>query len=187
LCVVVLGLAPSLRAQAMGASTGTVAADGAVDPAKEAKVKELFEVMHLDRMMDQMMTAVKSMVNQMTDSAPGMDKVTPAQKRIIAEFQEKAMKLAIDSMGWKVMEPEYVKLYANTFSMQELDAALAFYKSPEGQSFMAKTPQLTTAGMKIVQERMGDLQPKLKDLQDEFMKKMEAASEPAGKAAAPKH
>ena len=172
--VVGLSLVSSCRAQTV-----------ATEEAKQAKVRELFGVMHLDRMMDQMMNAMKGLVDQMISTAPGADEATPEQKKIIASFSDKSMKLAMDSMSWPALEPEYSKIYASTFTMEELDAALTFYKSPAGQSFLNKTPQLMQQSTQIAQRRMADLQPKLKQLQDEMIKELEATSSPAGKPTSP--
>ena len=94
------------------------------------------------------------------------------------------MKVVSDSVGWASLEPEYVKLYAATYSEEEIDGILAFYKSPVGQKMLEKTPELSSGGMKIVQGRMGDFQPKIKALQDEYMKQL-AATMPAGAATKP--
>ena len=156
-----------------------------VDTAKQAKVQALFDVMHMDKMMDKMMTSVMQMVGQMVQSTPGVDQMSPAQQKLLAGLEKNAMKLATDNMGWKAMEPEYVKIYADTFSSDEIDAITKFYSSPAGQTMLEKTPELTQASMKIVQARMVTLQPQLKALQDQFVKDMANAEPPAGKKTSP--
>ncbi|MEA3213535.1 MAG: uncharacterized protein QOE70_6592 [Chthoniobacter sp.] len=44
---------------------------------------------------------------------------------------------------WLKLKPEYVKAYADVFTEEELRALIAFYKSPTGQTFLDKTPDLT--------------------------------------------
>jgi hypothetical protein len=156
-----------------GAQTG--------DSAKEAKVHAMFEAMHMSKMMDTMMGAVMQMVHQMGESAPGMDKANAAQKKILVEFEDKSMKLATDSLSWKALEPDYVKIYAATFSSDEIDAIAQFYSSPAGQAMLDKTPELTSASMKVVQEKMALLQPQLKELQEQMVKAMLNAEPPPGK------
>jgi hypothetical protein len=154
------------------------------EAAKEAKVRDLFVAMHMEKMMAQMMDAVMGMVTQMVDSTPGTDQLTPEQKKLVDDFQAKAVKLATDSMGWQALEPEYVKLYAKTYTMEELDGIVVFYKSAAGQAMLAKTPQLTTGSMQIAQERMQILQPQIKALQDQFLKDLRATA-PQGKKTSP--
>ena len=142
-------------------------ADGA---SKQVKVRELLMTMHMDHTVDSMM---HSIATQLLEN-PGMDRMTPAQKKLTQEFQDQAMKIVSDRVSWKAVEPDYVKLYENTYSEQEIDGMLAFYKSPTGQAMLAKAPQLSAGVVQIVHSRMGDYQSKMQALEDEYMKQMRA-------------
>jgi hypothetical protein len=155
------------------------------DASKAAKVQELFTTMHMDHMMDQMMDAITTSLRESLKTIPGADQMTAEQKKLMDDFLTKTLKVANDSVGWSALEPEYVKLYANTYSEEEIDGILTFYKSPAGQAMLAKTPQLTTGSMQIVQARMVDIQPKIKAMQEDFMKQFMATVKPAAKKPAP--
>jgi hypothetical protein len=154
------------------------------EASKRTKVEELVSVMHMDRMMNQMMEAVKGQTSQMMLRLPGADSLTPEQQKIMTDFQAKALQIVIDSMGWKSMEPQFVTLYAQNFTEDEIDGMLAFYKSPTGQSVLNKMPQLTTSAMQLTQSRMVDVQPKLKALMEDMTKQMAAATPKSSSPAA---
>jgi hypothetical protein len=154
------------------------------EASKQAKVRELFVAMRMEHMLDQMLTSIQRQVVAVAQMTPDADKMTPEQKKLTQDFVNQSMKAVSDSVGWTVLEPEYVKLYAATYSEDEIDGILAFYKSPVGQTMLDKTPQLSAGGMNIVQERMAEFKPKIKALQDEYMKQL-AATTPAP-AAGPK-
>jgi hypothetical protein len=141
------------------------------EAAKQAKIHELLVTMHMDHMLDPMMHSIAKQLL----AVPDVDRMTPAQKKLTQDFQDRAMKIISDRVGWKAVEPDYVKLYENTYSEQEIDGILAFYKSPAGQAMLTKAPQLSAGVMQIVHSRMGDYQPKMQALQDEYMKQMTAA------------
>jgi hypothetical protein len=101
------------------------------------------------------------------------------------EFMEEGSKVVSSSLSWTSLEPEYVKIYAATFTTEEIDAITAFYRTPAGQSMLAKTPLITQASVKVAQARMVDLMPKMKALQDEYIAKMVAAQD-SKSAAQPK-
>jgi hypothetical protein len=143
-------------------------ADGA---AKQAKVHELLVTMHMDHTVDSMMHSIAKQLFEVPDA----NRLTPAQQKLTQNFQDRAMKIVSDRVGWKAVEPDYVKLYENTYSEQEIDGMLAFYKSLAGQAMLAKAPQLSAGVMQIVHSHMGDYQPKMQALQDEYMKQMTAA------------
>jgi len=148
---------------------------------KQVKVRELFATMHMERQLDQMMHSIEMQVQMMAQEIPGAgDQLTPEQKKLSQEFTDKAMKVVNDNAGWTALEPDYVKLYASTYSEEEIDGILAFYKSPVGQTMLAKTPELSTGGMKIMHDRMMVFQPKVRALQEEYIKQL-AALPPATK------
>jgi hypothetical protein len=108
--------------------------------------------------------------------------MTPEKKKMEQEFIDGAMMVVNESFGWKALEADYIKLYADTYTESELDGILAFYKSPAGQAMLTKAPQLSAGTMEIVHSRMGAFQPKMQALQDQYLKQMAA---PAGPAASP--
>lgn len=153
------------------------------EASKQAKVKELFATMHMDHMLDQMMSSIQKEVQTMTEHTQSAQSMTPEQKKLTQDFMDKAMKIVTDSVGWTVLEPDYVKLYASTYTEAEIDGILAFYKSSVGQAMLAKTPELSTGGMQIVRGRMASFQPKIQALQQDYVKQL-AAADPAMKAPA---
>ena len=154
------------------------------DAAKRAKVEELFTVMRLQRTMDQLMAAVRqqaeTMMQSTMQSMPGGHQLTPEQKRITEEFQNKVMSTVMQSVGWKAMEPDMVNLYANAYSAQEIDGLIAFYQSPIGQAYLDKTPELTQKSMEITQQKVLALQPKMQGLIQDYAQQMSAAARPTG-------
>ena len=150
------------------------------EASKQAKVKELFVAMRMEHMLDEIMTAIRRQVVQMAQGEPGAEQRTPQQQKLAKQFEDKAMKVVDDSVGWTALEPDYVKLYAATYSEEEIDGILAFYKSPVGQKMLDKTPELSAGGMNIVRSRMGDFQPKIEALHEEYLKQLaELTSAPA--------
>jgi len=156
----------------MVVAPGAARADEA---SKQAKVKELFATMRMEHLLDQMLNSIQRQVVAVAQMSPDAENMTPAQKKLTNQFVNQSMKIVSDSVGWAAIEPEYVKLYAATYSEEEIDGILAFYKSPVGQKMLEMTPKLSSGGMDIVQSRMGEFQPKIKALQEEYMKQMAAA------------
>jgi len=165
----------------MAVAPGVARADEA---SKEAKVKALFATMRMDHMLDQMLSSIQKEVQAMAKNTPTTKQMTPEQQKLTQQFMDKAMKAVTDSVGWAALEPDYVRLYASTYTEPEIDGILAFYKSPVGQKMLDKTPELSAGAMQIVKSRMGDFQPKVQALQEEYVKEL-AATMPAPAAAKP--
>jgi hypothetical protein len=110
------------------------------DASKTAKVEELFKVAHIDQLSTQVMQQTFDQINSgMTQQMMGI-KLTPEQQKRADEFSTKVQKLIADGLGWKNLEPGYAKLYEATYTENEIDGILAFYKSPSGQAMVEKSP-----------------------------------------------
>lgn len=148
------------------------------EASKRAKAEELFSLLHLDQTMDQITKNVMKQVQAMTDSMPGADHATPEQKKLVADFQQRVLDLVNKRLGWKALEPDFISLYAGTYTEEELDGLIAFYKSPVGQTMLEKTPELMAKSTELTQQRMREVQPEFKQMIEDFMKQM-AATAPA--------
>jgi hypothetical protein len=156
------------------------------EASKQAKVKELFAAMHMNHVLDPMLKAIQQEMQGMVQQAAGTQQMTPQQKKLTQDYMNQSMTVVDQSLGWNALEPEYVKLYANTYTESEIDGILAFYKSPAGQAMLAKSPQLTQGAMQIVHGRMTAFQPKVQALAQQYIKQMKATmpattAKPAGK------
>jgi hypothetical protein len=146
------------------------------EASKQAKVKELFALMHVDHSLDRMRGSMEQQVQLTAKNAPGTEQMTPEKKKIQQEFVDNSMKVVDQSFSWPVLEPAYLKLYADMYTEPELDGILAFYKSPAGQAMLTKTPELSAGVMQIVHSHMGDFQPKMQSLQELYLKAMTPAA-----------
>jgi uncharacterized protein len=108
----------------------------------------------------------------------GGNTVKPEDQAKIDEFQKKVVQLVQSQMSWKALEPDYVDIYAKNFTDEQLDAILAFYRSPAGIALVEKLPTLTTQGMQLAQAKMAILQPQLKQMVDDFAKSAAQTSSP---------
>ena len=138
------------------------------DASKAAKVEELFKVAHIDQLSTQVMQQTFDQINSgMMQQMMGVT-LTPEQQKRADEFSAKVQKLIADGLGWKSLEPDYAKLYEATYTENEIDGILAFYKSPSGQAMVEKSPMLVKQSSAIVQERMQALTPQLQQLMKEY-------------------
>ena len=139
------------------------------EASRRVKAQEMLTLLHMDRLMDQMTNGMLEQMSTMTKQLGG-DNIKPVDQAKLDDFQKKVFELIQSQLGWKSLEPEYVDIYAKNFTDEQLDVILAFYKSPTGVALVEKLPTLTTQGMQIAQDRMVALQPKLKQMLDDFAK-----------------
>jgi hypothetical protein len=126
---------------------------------KDAKIEKLMTSMNIDKQMNTVFTQMKSMVaSQLPATA------TDEQKAKAAELQEKIFNLMQSRMSWEKMRPQYVKLYSDTFSDEEIDGLAAFYESPAGKAMLEKMPVLMAKSMSIAQDILKEIAPQIQQI-----------------------
>ena len=102
---------------------------------KLEKAREVFRIMQADGIMDQMLDAVFGQMGaMMQQSHPELpqEALTIVREEISASLRE-ALPQLIDQVA---------VVYEQVFTDEELDAMLAFYRSPAGQSMVKKMPEV---------------------------------------------
>jgi hypothetical protein len=139
------------------------------EASKAQKVEEFFQVARLEQMFSQSMSLA---TNQMKSSVVrgilgGLD-VPPERQKLFEEMQSEVEKVLMSAMSWEQLRPEYLKLYSDAFTEEQLDDLLVFYESPTGRAMVDKTPLLMQKGGEIAQQRIASVQPDLRRVMEEF-------------------
>ena len=144
------------------------AAAGFADTAtKAAKIDEIFRLTKVDQMQKQMLEQVKPMIPSLELQAG----VSQENAALSEELTSKVLDLISDRVSWQKMKPAMADLYAATFSEEEIDGMLSFYKSPAGQAMLTKMPSLMAKTISLAQEQMTDIIPAIQKMTVEFLSK----------------
>jgi uncharacterized protein len=97
-------------------------------------------------------------------------------------------------LDWSTtLEPIMVESYRDTFTQQEVDALLRFYRTPIGKSVAEKLPVASQQSMQLIQQRIREIMPKIQEIARDSAARIKAAAdsgaEPAqsSQPAAPPH
>ena len=89
----------------------------------------------------------------------------PSETRGPAErYVNQATALLSEELSWERLKEEFVDAYTTVYSQAELEQLIAFYRSPLGQKYLEKRPQLVTAGLEITERHLKNLMPRLEAL-----------------------
>ncbi|HNX71111.1 MAG: DUF2059 domain-containing protein [Rivihabitans pingtungensis] len=151
-------------------------------PASELSVREMLHITQTEQNYRDTMVQAQAQVLHLLEQQMASMPVAVNSERMRA-FQAKLVTVMMDESGWSKMEPEYVRLYQDTFNQTEIDGMLAFYRSEAGQAVVAKTPILTRKSMELVMAEQMRLLPRVEALITAFLKEARAAASPkSGKA-----
>jgi hypothetical protein len=151
------------------------------EAAKKAKIEELMQLTNMNHLMDQMLG---QMTQRMKTSATEQEDslhLTPDQKTVYENYQQKMSQLITDSVNWEKMKPIMVQVYTETYTDQELEGILTFYRSPAGQAMVAKSPQLMTKTMTLMMQQMSTLQPQIQQLTKNMATQIQKSPQPPAK------
>jgi uncharacterized protein len=146
------------------------------EAAKSAKIEEMLKLTHVDQLMDQIMAQMQPMMDEqmkkMEEQMKGNGKdVPPEAKEMSQEFAKRMTAWFQSKLSWDKMKPIYVKIYSETLTEEELDGAIAYYRTAAGQSMIKKLPVLMQKSMSVVGDLLGDMAPELAKIGEEVEKK----------------
>ena len=168
--------APLLVAAAIAASPAAHAA-----PASAASVETLFQLMHTRENMDVALDAMRDSLRHSFAQLNQGRTLAPAQQAAVDRSLARTTELMRQELTWDKLEPEFVQAYVQTFQQDEMDALIAFYRSPAGQAFATRMPELTQKTMQLTRAHMAALMPQIQQIARETRAQLQAA-EPAASA-----
>lgn len=144
-------------------------------PPSDASINQLLELSKAGALMDsvwaQMDGFMKTSMQQVTKGKP----LSADEQVIMDKQQTKMIAIMKDELSWAKIKGGFVQVYRETFTQEEVDGIIAFYKSPTGQAFIDKQPALMKNTMTLMQQRMGPIMQKIQQMTAETAKELKAA------------
>ncbi len=140
---------------------------------KQRKVGELLVTLHLEEETGRQLRPQEESFRALSQQQMEGATPDPDQKKAFEDFRTQVFSLLRGAGRWSAIRDAYLQLYAETYSEQEVDGMLAFYRPPVGQSVIAKTPELTQRCSLILEKRLDSVKPRIHPLMDAMMLKLQ--------------
>jgi len=144
-------------------------------PPSDESINQLLVLTKAGKLMDtvfaQMDGMMKTSLQQVTKGKP----LSPEEQAIMDRQQARMIAIMKEELNWDKMKGMFVQTYRETFSQEEIDGLIAFYKSPVGQSFVDKQPEMMKRTVTLLQQHMGPMMQKIQQMSEETAKEMKAA------------
>ena len=135
----------------------------------EESIKQLLAITESRKLVDGMMNQMNGMMNDSLQQVLQGQPVTPKQQKILDNMQSKVITLLKQEYNWDYLEPLYIRIYRESFTQEEINGMLAFYKTPTGRALIKKMPVVMQKSMTEMQKRMVPLMEKLHKIQQEAL------------------
>lgn len=165
---------------AYGVDNPSPGASKAGAPPSEASIKQLLEVAQARKLIDSVMKQMDTLMQQtIAQAVQGQDVPAKVQKDI-DKWQAEVFGFTKDLLDWNKLEPMYVRIYQKSFSQEEVDGMIAFYKTPAGQAVIGKMPTVMQNTMDEMQQMMTPVLQKMQRMQQDLVAEMKAANQKKG-------
>lgn len=165
---------------ASGAENSSPGSSGAANPPSEASIKQLLEVAQAHKLIDSVMTQMDALMKQTIQQATNGQEIPPKVQKDIDKRQAEVVGFMKELLDWSKLEPMYVRIYQKTFTQQEVDGMIAFYKTPAGQAVISKMPAAMQNTMNEMQQMMAPVMQKMQRMQQDVVAEMKAESQKKG-------
>jgi hypothetical protein len=127
------------------------------EASKRAKIEDLMAATHIEQTLQQQQAQMKALLHDMIlKNAPASE-----NNPKLAKIEEAVFNEVQSATKWEVLKPDFIKVYEETFTEEEVGGLANFYRSPLGQVVIAKMPEIMTKSMAVTQERLQGLLPRL--------------------------
>jgi hypothetical protein len=143
------------------------------EASKNAKVEEFIRLAGLEQTYVRMISMISEQAKAIAIGQMPAEERSSAMEADLDSYLKEANAIIAKYMSWERLKPEYVKLYAEAYEEEDIDALVAFYGSPVGQRMVAKTPELMMKSAEVSQRFMTEATPAIHELTQGWLKRME--------------
>jgi hypothetical protein len=143
-------------------------------PASDESIQELLVITDAHKLIDTMNLQVQAMVRTSSKQATQGQTMTPAKQAVLDRMQAKMEAALNEMLNWDSLQAMYLRTYRASFTQDELDGMMAFYRTPAGIAMIKKMPLVMQNVMGEMQSVMKPMQVKMREIQRETMQDLQA-------------
>jgi hypothetical protein len=153
-------------------------------PSSDQSINQLLQLTKVDKLVDSVFTQMDGMMKASLQQATKRKPLRAEEQAVLDRRQAKMAGLMKAELSWNKMKDLYVQAYRETFSQEEIDGLIAFYRTPVGRSLVSKQPELMKRTMTIMQQRLAPMMQRIQKMSEATaleLKKAKAETSPAPK------
>ena len=159
----------------------SMAGANAQEASQRTMAEELLNVMNVPDSIEKSFAMMKQMIPAQTEKIMQATGQTNMPSNVSSQT-DKMMDMMTQALSWDKMKDDYITLYAETFTEDEMKGMIAFYKSPAGQAFIKKQPELMKRSVELSQKKMLKLMPQIQALTQKMAQETASGNQPPSKS-----
>ncbi len=139
-------------------------------PAQDASIEKLLILTDAQKLSESAISDSDEIIETTLKPVLQLDNMTAEKKKLIESFLEKYKNIVKEEFSWEKMMPDYIRIYRETFTEEELQNLIAFYESPTGQMFIRKTPEIMDKMSDLLRMKMVSILSRMNTALNETIK-----------------
>lgn len=162
---------------------GLPVAAAAAEPS-DASIRELLTLSEARRLVEGIRSQMDDYLRDTLAQFEADRPLTPEQKKIIDHMKSRLTGLFNQQMQYEALEPIYLQIYRQSFSQEEVDQLIAFYRSETGQMMIRKMPAVMNLTFSELQRSLMPMMMEAQEVQQQAIRDLQQLP-PAGPAPNP--
>jgi hypothetical protein len=129
----------------------------AQDPVPSKKDQLAAELVAMFKFNENMEGVFKQMSSLMTKSLDAQT-TTPEEREKRLKSMELILQVARKAIDWKSIEADMARIYTEKFDEKDLEAIVAFFKTPAGAKWLEKQPEIQAETMQTMKKFLPQIQ-----------------------------
>lgn len=143
-------------------------------------IETLLKMTKVESLLDTMYGQMEQMMRQgMTQAVAGKN-LSAEQQRVLETAPRQFAAVMKSELSWASLKPIYLDIYRATFTQDEVNGMIAFYRTPAGAATINKMPVVLQKANAAMQGRLPSLVQKMQAAMDKALAEAGVAK-PAGK------
>ena len=131
--------------------------------------EEVLRLTKVDKMLGPLIDQIQQVqIQQLQQMNLSREAYSAAQR-----YLQRINDLVAREMQWQEIKNDYIKLYTDAFTEQELRQLIQFYSTPLGHKVIEKMPVLMEQSMQLGQKKMMKIKPEIQALSEEMFQEIQ--------------
>jgi uncharacterized protein len=125
---------------------------------KDAKINEFLSLINAAGLQEQIYSQLGGQIDRAAMGLAQQARIPAAEQlSATADLRGKMTAAMKDAVSWEKLKPGMLKIYEDAYSEADLDAMLAFFRSPAGKLYISKSPGVAADARKMTEGLVRDL------------------------------
>ncbi len=130
-------------------------------PAQDATIEKLLVLTEAQKSADTAVADADAFIQSTVLPMTEQENVSAEHRQAAKTCLDDYRKMIRENLGWESLKPEYIRIYRETFTEEELLDLTAFYESSTGRMLIQKTPLLEDKMGTVMDQRMKAMMERL--------------------------